>query len=133
MTMITICNYDKFQQSGRALSDQKADQKADQKQPTLPGLVDEFAPETLNQLNHRESIASLPEEAISVPRLTKPPHGSRSKDGKRRWFDYGTALWTQYAEDFKDAHGTEKFPENRFGGRGNWFVVLGETRRKSIR
>lgn len=46
------------------------------------------------------------------------------------WLDHGTEEWQLYAADYREARGADKLPENRIGGRGNWFRWLGETKQK---
>jgi len=46
------------------------------------------------------------------------------------WYDYGTPEWHTYAADYQEVTGTERLPESRVGGRGNWFRILGALKRK---
>jgi hypothetical protein len=128
-TMITVCNYDKFQHLGRAAKNQNESQKAGQKTPSLPGLLDENAsqptnPQTLNS-----------KEATEIRRASKPHHGSKSACGRYVWWDYETWEWTQFSGDYRDTRGSDIFPETRrirdsqMTGKGNWFVWLGEAAR----
>ena len=55
---------------------------------------------------------------------TKPRHGAKGRG--MIWLDHGTPEWDLYAADFREKRGADKLPESRPGGRGNWFVLLGE-------
>ena len=128
ITVITICKYEQFQFGStrrKAQADQKADQKADQSSPQLPGIVQDFSPEPLNPSNPRESRKRRPTKG----QLDKPRHGARSKDRVWVWFDSGTIEWLRCSNAYRDVNGVEKLPENRNGGRGNWFRWLGEKRK----
>lgn len=135
MTMVTICNYEKFQRASRRSEAQQPDQKAGQKQETFPGFVEAADAQPFNHTNQSESRILSPEMAKRMPRDKKPGHGDRSrKDGGQWvWWDHLTPEWTIYAKDFKDVTGAEKLPESRKGGRGNWFRWLGETPKQASR
>jgi hypothetical protein len=119
MTMVTICNYDKFQHIGRGRKGQSESQKAGQNQPLLPIIVGEDRPQPTNNPSI-ESRGGLRE----TRNRNKPPHGARGRG--MIWFDHNTTEWQAYALNFREAHGVDKLPENRIGGRGNWFRWLGE-------
>ena len=119
MTLITICNYDKFQQSSRRGKNQNEGQKEGQKPPTLPGILDADASQPTNN-PIIESRGGLSEGR----NRSKPPHGAKGRG--MVWFDHGTMEWQAYASNYKEAHGVDKLPETRIGGRGNWFRWLGE-------
>lgn len=135
VTVITICNYDKFQNLSRpstARAGQKAGQEAGQGFPDLFETPTNSDPQPLNQTNHttREEVGrGTGEERGRTRRETKPPHGAKGRG--MVWFDHGTEEWRMYADDYRSARGAEIMPESRIGGRGNWFLSLGEaTRRK---
>lgn len=129
VTIITICNYDKFQRD--ILRDKKAGQEAGQEagqalQQPLPlsGLP---PPEPTNHLTNSKSeeVDKIGEGQESVAAgQTKPPHGAKGRG--MVWLDYGTPEWDVYATDYREKRGVERYPENRIGGRGNWFHLLGE-------
>lgn len=48
------------------------------------------------------------------------------------WLDHGTDEWQLYADDYREARGADKLPENRAGGKGNWFRWLGENSQKRV-
>ena len=126
ISIITICNYDKFQVKPRLKNDasgQGTRQRAGQENANLPGIIEEV---DANQ--HNQSILNG-KEATETRLLSKPNHGARSKCGKYHWLDYGTSDWQRSAEDFRDVKGSDIFPETRIEGRGNWFVYLGEAAR----
>ena len=115
VTIITICNYDKFQRGPSRYEDtgQEPGQQSGQAGPEMQPSPVFDAPKP-NQ---------HPIRAKSRER-TKPPHGATGRG--MVWLDYGTDEWKAYAADFKEKRGAEKVPENRAGGRGNWFRLLGE-------
>lgn len=126
ITIITICNYDKFQIKPRLTNGkvgQGVGQGVGQETPNLPGIIEEV---DANQ--HNQSILNA-KEATETRLLSKPNHGARSKCGKYHWLDYGTSDWQRSAEDFRNVKGSDIFPETRIEGRGNWFVYLGEAAR----
>ena len=120
-SLITICNYEKYQPASKVLG-QTAGQTAGQlSQQALP-FAAEFASETDKQSNKESRGAA--EKARS-----KPHHGAKSRCGKFVWWDYGTSDWATFGDDYRSVHGTELMPERYIGGRGNWFVILGEIMR----
>ena len=126
ITIITICNYNKFNAMPRLKSSklgQGIGQGVGQEMPNLPGIIEEVDANQLNQpiLNSKE--------AAQTRLQTKPNHGARSKCGKYHWMDYGTSDWQRSAEDFRNVRGSDIFPETRDTGKGNWFVYLGEAAR----
>lgn len=116
-TVITLRNYDKFQ-AGRRAKNQNADQKADQKAPIFPGLIDDLASEPAKHSNQESR------KKVAGRREMKPRHGAKGRG--MIWLDHGTAEWEIYAADYAATAGAQKLPENRIGGLGNWFVLLGE-------
>ena len=131
LTIITICNYDKFQHLARARqseAEQKAEQKAEQATPQLPGILLEFGTQPINQTNHE---SRKKEVAEGKRNRIKPPHGAKGRG--MVWFDHGTSDWEIYAADFRRVRGADKLPEAREGGRGNWFFWLGEEQNRRRR
>lgn len=118
-TMITVCNYDKFQRQPVRRAVQQPGQKAGQNLPYIPGIVNESG---TKPANHRtiDSKGGLSADRNRI----KPPHGAKGRG--MVWADHGTTEWQTYAQDYKDARGVDKLPESRIGGRGNWFRWLGE-------
>jgi hypothetical protein len=138
VTVVTICNYDRFQGgSGRTKkAGQQAGQQAGQPAQQVLPLSGVFASQTANQLTKERIKAGTGEqravEKSGENRLNlrkyKPKHGS--KGNGMVWLDYGTQEWELHAADFRGITGAEKMPEIREGGRGNWFVILGEAARR---
>ncbi len=135
ITIITICNYDKFQPRGRIKINgfaQETAQGVAQESPELPLNCGEVKPNKLKQprLKGKEGKASQQD--------FKPNHGVRSDDGRFVWWDYGTDEWTTYSGDYRQVRGSDIFPATReirdtqTAGRGNWFVYLGEATRPKI-
>lgn len=126
-TIITICNYEKFQGafSGKfAGSTQGLAQGQSDRWPELPGIIAESASLT------EQTSKSFKE---SPAHLEKPRHLATSRDGQWLWCDHGTDLWRTYQADYRSARGADIFPENRIGGRGNWFFKAGEAMRPKRR
>jgi hypothetical protein len=63
-------------------------------------------------------------EQPSPDALTKPPNGSQGRG--MVWWDHGTTEWQLYADDYFEHRGVKKNPEQRIGGSGNWFILIGE-------
>lgn len=131
-TLITICNYDKFQPQSWAANRaaaQEAAQESAQNAPSIPGLMEPIGLETDRSIRiNNESVATL----------NKPAHGSVSKDGRWLWYDHPSGLWQMWAESYRRAHKSDILPERRIEGQGNWFYRAGEhlrpkprTRRKT--
>lgn len=122
VTVITICNYDKFQTALRGQnkrSGQDVDRALGQdlaQCPVLPGLI---APLTTKPLNHRESEKGSPAEVTRQA----PRHGTQSSKHKTIYLYKGTEDWRVHAQDYRDVMGAEPLPD-RHGGF--WFYVLGE-------
>lgn len=58
---------------------------------------------------------------------TKPRH--RARGNGMIWFDQASDEWACHAKDYLTVRGAELLPESLIGGRGNWFVYLGEAAR----
>ena len=126
ITIITICNYNKFNAMPRVKSSkvgQGVGQGVGQEMPKLPGIIAE-----LDANQHNQPILNG-KEATETRLLNKPNHGAKSKCHKYVWFDYGTTEWTDFERDYRDVKGSAIFPETRIEGKGNWFVWLGEAAR----
>jgi hypothetical protein len=129
--IITICNYDKFQHlmGGRRsnLGHEAGHEAGHERQQAfpIPGL---FASEPTNHLNQSQGDRS---SGKKKGRDEKPPHDAKGRG--MVWCDYGTEQWQMYADDYREARGVEKLPENRIGGRGNWFRILGEPKPRGRR
>lgn len=124
-TLITICNYDKYQMmTGRAQTShggQVRGQVRGQEFAELPlALGDSTSPPT-----HHINLS--PKRKGSPDRGEKPPHGAKGRG--MVWIDHETPEWVAYADNFREATGADKLPETRIGGRGNWFRYLGEKRK----
>jgi hypothetical protein len=126
VSLITVCNYNKFQGVDRVKSsgsERNPEQKVEQELPFAPTIPTTYPSE-----------ATISKETIDAKRSAergqreKPRHGAKGRG--MVWFDHGSEEWTLYADDFRNTRGVEKLPESRIGGRGNWFVWLGEQQRK---
>lgn len=131
-TVITVCNYDKFQrginQKKRGVG-QRVGQGFGQEMLDLPELSEQPASQQLKQTNNK-----IQESGARANNRNKPAHGAKSRDGKWIWFDHDTSEWDCHAEDYRNVrNGAEILPESRVGGRGNWFVYLGEAMRPKQR
>lgn len=126
--VLTICKYDDFQLgAGRSKSGlgQTLGQSVGQTQPQLPGIVEQNFHQPLNHTNQESSKRST-----AQGQRQKPPH--RAKGRGMIWLDHGTDEWQLYADDYREARGADKLPENRAGGKGNWFRWLGENSQKRV-
>jgi|SRR5262245_47520345 len=68
------------------------------------------------------------EEENGHPKKEKkgpPRHGAFTKDRARVWFNFGTAEWAQYADDYREHHGGID-PPMQWDGAGSWFNWSGE-------
>jgi hypothetical protein len=125
--IITICNYEKFQKLAsdrkRRVGHEPGHEPGHERQQAfpIPGLS---ASEPTNQItNSQESRSS-----DKARRDQKPNHGAKGRG--MVWLDHGTSEWNVYANDYREVRGAEKLPESRIGGRGNWFRLLGEQRKR---
>lgn len=124
-TLVTICNYDKFQNAAKSeLSrfEQRLTQRLAQDLPQLPGI----APESASQPQNHFTIDSSKEETGARAHLYKPHHLATSKDRRWVWCAYGRDDWRECNVDYRSVRGADIMPENRIGGRGNWFYKIGE-------
>jgi len=109
-TMITLCNYDKFQSLPRGYVNQKAGQKAGQSGPELPGISD--------------SAAIQPVKPSTKERKRRPDccPADGASNGRVIFARLGGNLWTVYAEDYRNSTGAEPLPERYADGNsGRWF------------
>lgn len=117
-TLITICNYGKYQ-FGRRVGDARTDAQTD-------------ASATRRRRKEEESknlITKKDSEGVSVgnggkrERWTPPPHGAVSKKRGTIYCKLGTPEWAQYAEDFRQHRGFDPIPDKN---DGKWFKRAGE-------
>jgi hypothetical protein len=146
-TLITICNYDKFQPIGRmgrvghqadnfdvgakvvsqdlAQAVRKFGETAvEQNKPTGESFY------LLNQLDLGEVLGLQPvtygDKSSTTAHIPKPPHGIKTpakKNGAQwQWFDHGTPEWKASKESDEAEHpGVTIMPKRYKGGWGNWF------------
>jgi hypothetical protein len=134
VTIITICNYEKFQ--GAGLRSQNPGQQPGQQpgqalQETLPLQGLPPSQPANQQTIVEEGVDKTGEKCLARSARTKPPHGAKGRG--MVWFDHGSSEWELYAADYRETRGADLLPENRAGGRGNWFVLLGEASAPSPR
>jgi hypothetical protein len=119
-TMITLCNYDKFQSLPRGYLNQKAGQKAGQNGPELPGISDgePLQPVKPSTKERKRRPDSCPADGAS--------------NGRVIFARLGTDLWNLYAEDYRNTTGAEMLPE-RYpdGNAGRWFNRSGANKTAS--
>jgi hypothetical protein len=130
-TLITICNYEKYQGQLRAsaggLSSRHDRRDFIQDFAQLPLPIGQIAAQQTKptESSIREEEASrLPpaEDRRSATTLKpKPPHGVKNRTGTVQWFDYGTPDWKWAAELHEQETGAKVFPKVYRSGRGNWF------------
>ena len=126
VSIITICNYEKFQNPSTTLRKQPGHYPAYQPgQQTRNGSA--FAGLSASeQENKRTKDKGLAEESREKRRgKTKPRHGARGR-GDTIWCDCGTSDWAAYAADYEAVKGVAPLPKDRIGGKGRWFKVGGE-------
>lgn len=124
ITRITICNYEEYSFSSSRNSQRRHHtpaQEVGQMEPSFPGLIGNSQGQPTNQ----ETTES--KRSTEQGQRTKPRHGARGRG--MIWCDHGTPEWNAYAADWREATGTDKLPERRIGGSGNWFKWLGERQR----
>jgi hypothetical protein len=137
-TIITICNYDKFQGIGRSgVLVQSLSQSLSEVAPQLPGIVNEMGTETYEPLESFIKQQGLAPQGLPsvdygdksgqrTERKTKPPHGKtwtnpKNKQDRRQFFDYRSVEWRAAAEYDRFIEGVETFPLRYLNGSGNWF------------
>lgn len=128
ITLITICKYNKFQgtpKSAGAVLGQVSGQDMGQ-DLVLPLEI----PMTCahQPFLTKESINKELKRSGEQGQREKPHHGAKGRG--MVWLDHGTSEWAIYAEDYREARGAERLPENRVGGKGNWFRWAGEAKQK---
>lgn len=130
VTVITICNYDAFQNSSTAAKAKAGHQPGhrsendDAQSHMFPGFCEPLTTEPLNHTKQGKGPAG--EGEVKRQADTPPRHGAHSKKHGTVFVLYGTEDWRVYAEDFKATAGAEPLP-NRWGGY--WFYANGEAAR----
>lgn len=123
-TVLTICNYDKFQ---TATKSSRRGLRQDLRQDLGQLSFEDVVMQSISDTNHLNQSNNKSLESGGKKLLHKPKHLTVSRDGKWLWTDYGTAEWDDYAADWQDVRGTVKLPENYIEGRGFWFYKAGAT------
>ena len=130
-TLITICNYDKFQNAPRVAAaevGQEVGQELGQEQRQLPGIVPESAPNHLNQSTKEniEEAVNCGEKRPARRRLEHcPPDGATT--AKLLFARVGGQYWDSYANDYREVMGAEPM-QTRYddGFSGRWFARNGQ-------
>lgn len=127
ISLITVCNYEKYQGAGSiagARSEPDNGPGVNQESPSLPMAMPVSATLTTETKQNIESE--------SKSSRSKPFHGARGGPGRRMiWLDHGTDDWDTHAADYRSVMGgAEILPQTRPGGRGNWFYYLGQATAK---
>ena len=116
-TLITLCNYDKFQALPRSHLNQKSGQKSGQNGPPLPGFAD---PEPLQPSNPITKVRKRRSDSC-------PADGA--SNGRVIFARLGGELWTMYANDYRNSLGAEPLPQSYpDGNSGRWFKRSGESK-----
>lgn len=129
ITIITICNYDAFQNPSTA-AQLKAEHQPKHRPESDPAQTQMFPgfsrPLTIEPLNHRKQENGRGGEEVKRAAPTAPKHGAQSSKHRTVYVYRGTEDWRIHAEDFKAVRGAEPLPD-RWGGF--WFYSLGEAAR----
>lgn len=123
-TIITICNYSKFNDLDKAeknLSTQHPIHKPMRGEQQGLDLGDEFSAEPTN---HRTKDRGTVEKKESGEKHRGPPrHGMVSKKHGTKFIERTSWEWDRYAEEYKKQHnGAEPIPDRH---HGFWFKVVG--------
>lgn len=130
ISIVSICNYDKFQNSSTGQKGKSIQQPIHQpiRRPAetqmLPGFSEPLTTEPSNQVDLEKGSMGDGEGKRVAP--TAPRHGTRSTKHGTIYIYRGTEDWRVYAEDYNATTGAEPLPD-RFGGF--WFFANGEAAR----
>jgi len=111
-TVISICNYERYQSPETSKGRQKVPQTDRQRAGKGP---EEEERNQVTQVIKDSTRAGGTENE----KKQKPRHGARTKDGKRIWFDFGTMEWNAYAAEYRQTHFED--PSVQWKGTGSWF------------
>ena len=126
-TLITICNYEKFQGALKATmggTKQSLTQSQNARLPQLPGLIYPIASEPSKQAKPSQFLESEQDGAVRFEARNRPRHGQRWKNKVFCHFEH--ADWQDMADDFEAVRRTKPFPTRYLDGKGRWFVNNGE-------
>lgn len=124
--IITICNYEKFQTVSTRANRHPGHQGGHQPgQQTLESSV--FTePLALQQANQStKAKIDVKGSREKGRQRTKPKHCAYGRE-HTIWCDYDTPEWEAYAADYKNVTGADPLPQDRIGGKGRWFKLMGE-------
>lgn len=127
-TIITICNYDKFQLTRKRKNHNlghEAGHEAGHETQEAFDFMEQLKAKPLNH-SRKESRRRPAQERRQQP---APSDGER--EGPQKWVKYGTDEWHARARDFREVRGIDIFPEHRRDGAGNYFYRAGEAARPS--
>lgn len=125
VTIIKICNYDKFQKTSPAKSKragQVAGQNTGQLEMAEVVAHDLFGRQTDNHSNHNKT-----KRATDKSRERMPRHGAQGNGVT--FCEYGTDEWRLYASDYRDVIGVDQLPDSYADGKGKWFRTIGAARK----
>jgi IclR-like helix-turn-helix domain-containing protein len=141
-SLITICNYDKYQRSSTA-SSQNSDNHMEQTLGTsFPATIQETTPVQYEMATGIGIVASTTKETINpfIKADTKgqPRAGRRPRHGQRWknlvWLATDTPEWDCHAADFEAVRGKLPKAVRYYDGIcGQWFVFNGEANRVQLR
>lgn len=128
-TLITFCNYGKFQGELRAGSGNKnpnRNRSEDQNSPEFSGLI--YAVGRRRNERTKPSESSLrTSRGGGSKNDTMPKHGQVSKDRQFIFCCYDDADWNTYAAICERDEGFRPTPTRYLDGKGNWFLNKGES------
>jgi hypothetical protein len=132
VTVITICNYDKFQVTSKNNPqdlERKLERNVEHKgeeTPMFPMLDGNLTSKPKEQISRKEKDAGKGKRPTAA-QSPMPGDGFVSERRKLRFCHYQSPSWRIYAANFRDVHGVEPMPVTYADGRGRWFKLYGET------
>jgi hypothetical protein len=106
-TVITICNYDHYQNL-----------RTTKRQLAAPQTDPEWTAKRAEEEQRNPVTQASKDYSKGLEKGGKPRHGARTKDGKRVWLDSGTMEHDAYDQEHRKKYG-DGLPK-QWGGAGSW-------------